>query len=245
VVLPWELQWGIAWQLGPRPFHRRYKPRPDAEAIARRELRRDQCERVRAQAIAELAEPTGREQPELPPDWNGRDCLGDLPRPRDVEFWAREARYREGERYMMPQRIDMVKDRLDLERRREFEARSRRYALITADIILYGRVPNAIGVDAFLDQERRRRGEYASVGYRLGIEGEPWANRLKLRTGVYVEPGRNHGVGPRPHYTFGWDVRLFRVEPFGPAEPWDFRVGSNLDVAHNYFDIGFGVGFWH
>jgi hypothetical protein len=245
VVLPWELQGGFAFQLGPRPFNRRYRPRADPGAIARLELRRERCERLRAQAIAEQASPREGVRAELPPEWDGRSCLGGLPEPHDPEFWAREARFRRGERYMMPQRIAMVRERLDLERRRRLEALPRRYALISADVILYGRVPNAIGVDAFLDQARRRRGEHASVGYRLGIEGEPWTNRMKLRTGLYVEPGRNHDVNPRAHYTFGWDVRLFRVEPFGPDEPWDFRIGSNLDVARDYFDIGVGIGFWH
>ncbi len=243
-MLPWELQAGFAYQLGPRIFHRRYRPPSDAEELARLELRRDQCERERVQSIAEGRAPEGSSA-KLPPDWDGGDCLGALEPPQDSGFWVEESARRAGEARGLEWRIDHMRRQIDLARRREFEALPRRYVLLSTDVIAYGRVPDAIGIDAFIDQERRRRAETASFGFRLGIEAEPWSNRLKLRSGTYVEPGRNVGVDPRPHFTFGWDVRLFRWEAFGPSNPWDFRLGSSMDVARDYFDLGLGLGFWH
>jgi hypothetical protein len=244
VVLPWELQAGFAYQLGPRIFHRRFRPPADAEAIAKLELKRVQCERERAQSILEAGNPPGMD-PELLPGWDGGDCLGQLAAPQDPTFWVEERVRRDGEARGLAWRIAHTRRGLDLARRRELEALPRRYVLLSSDIIVYGRVPNAIGIDAYIDQERRRRAETASFGFRVGIEGEPWTNRLKLRSGMYVEPGRNVGVDPRPHFTFGWDLRLFRLEPFGPASPWDIKLGSNMDVARDYFDIGLGIGLWH
>ncbi len=244
VVLPWELQAGFAYQLGPRIFHRRYRPRADPEALARLELARVQCERERAQSIRESGNPEGAVAA-LPPEWDGGDCLGELSPPRDHDFWVEERARRAGEARGVAWRIDYTRRKLDLARRREVDSLPRRYVLFTSEVIVYGRVPDAIGIDALIDQERRRRAETASFGFRAGIEGEPWSNRLKLRAGTYVEPGRNVGVDPRAHFTAGFDLRLFRWEALGPADPWDFELGSNLDVARDYFDIGLGIGFWH
>lgn len=243
-VLPWELQAGFAYQLGPRVFHRRFRPRADPEELVELELLRERCERERAQSIVEGRGPRGI-YPELPPGWDGEDCLGELGPPRDPAFWAAEAERRAAERERLPRRVEHMRRRLDLARRRELDALPRHYLLLSTEVIVYGRVPEAVGIDAFLDQERRRRAEEASFGFRFGLEGEPWSNRLKLRGGTYVEPGRNAGVGPRPHFTVGWELRLFRWEALGPESPWDFRLGSSLDVARDYLDFGAGIGFWH
>ena len=40
-----------------------------------------------------------------------------------------------------------------------YEALPRRHLLISVDLMLHGPVSNAIGIDAFLDQTRRRRGD--------------------------------------------------------------------------------------
>src|SRR5690606_13856454 len=170
---------------------------------------------------------------------------GPIEPPADAGFWGaeRERRHREGRGVRW--RPDRMRERFDVLRQRAFEDMPRRYVLLAADLILYGRVPGAIGIDAYIDQERRRRAERTSVGFRVGIEGEPWRNRVKLRAGSYVEPGRNSGVRPRTHFTAGFDIRLFRWAPFGPDSPWDFRLGPSLDVARDYLDLGLGLGFWH
>ncbi len=79
----------------------------------------------------------------------------------------------------------------------------------------------------------------------LGVEGEPWPRRLKLRAGAYVEPGRNAGVSARMHFTAGFDVRLFVLEFTGPVNPWDIRVGATMDLARDYSDLGLSLGFWY
>ncbi len=248
VVLPWEIEAGVAYQIGARPLHVRREELDEPDDVARLELLREQCVRARAQSILEAETRTGApsgEVAELPPDWNGRDCLGALAQPSDPDYLHDERARRAIEASDFVDRVERTEDRLELERQQALDALPRRTLLLAFDLVIYGRVENAIGLDAFFDQERRPRGASASVGYRLGVEGEPWPNRMKLRGGSYLEPSRNAGVAHRAHFTFGTDVRLFRWAPFGPADPWDFRVGSNFDVARDYFDIGFGVGFWH
>ena len=145
----------------------------------------------------------------------------------------------------MKQRIEEERDALRARMRAEYEALPRFYWLATADVLVLGPAPNAIGVDAFLDQERRPSGRYPSVAARVGTEVEPWLNRLKLRLGSYLEPARNSGVNPRVHGTAGLDVRLFTWDLFGAMEPFSVRLGGMVDVAVRYFNWGVGIGLWH
>ena len=115
----------------------------------------------------------------------------------------------------------------------------RRYGLVSGEVFVQGAVANAVGIDAFLRQEARARGRRASVGFRLGVEGVPWDDRLQLRAGTYLEPARYAGEAPRMHGTAGFDVRLFRVWRF------DLRAGFTIDGARDYLNWGFGFGVWH
>ncbi|MEO0326375.1 MAG: hypothetical protein AAF447_25735 [Myxococcota bacterium] len=115
----------------------------------------------------------------------------------------------------------------------------RRYGLVSGEIFLQGAVANAVGIDAFLRQESRARGRRTSVGFRLGVEGEPWDDRLQLRAGTYLEPARYAGERPRIHGTAGFDVRLFRLWRF------DLRAGFTIDGARDYLNWGVGIGVWH
>ena len=115
----------------------------------------------------------------------------------------------------------------------------RRYALLSGEVFVQGAVANAVGIDAFLRQEARSRGGDASVGFRLGVEGEPWDDRLRVRAGTYLEPARYAGVRARMHGTAGFDVKLFRVWRF------DLRAGFTIDGARDYLNWGFGFGVWH
>ncbi|TVQ95995.1 MAG: hypothetical protein EA398_16535 [Deltaproteobacteria bacterium] len=115
----------------------------------------------------------------------------------------------------------------------------RRYLLVLLDLGLVeggrrdGTSVRAFAVDSPPESSRRVR-----AFHRFGLEGEPWANRLRLRGGSYWEPGRFEGVSGRLHGTVGADVRLFR---------WlvDWRLSAALDMARQYHNTVVSVGFWN
>ncbi|NOY93508.1 MAG: hypothetical protein GXP55_20175 [Deltaproteobacteria bacterium] len=182
VHLPWEIEAGFAWQLGPKPLNSRYLRYKRAEPRVLRAL----AGQAGAEDAAERAQ-------------------------SEVE---REARVRS-------------------------RSLRRRYLLLSGSLLLIGRTRNGVGLDAFLEQERRPRGRRISFGVRLGAEAEVVPDWLKLRAGFYVEPARQLDVSPRPHVTAGMDLRLFSV--FG----YTLRGTVTIDGAPRYADFGLGLGIWH
>ncbi len=232
VELPWEVQAGFAIQLGPRPLNRRYRPKKDVSRGLRAELEAERCARELEQVKRELAADDIAGSPEL-------SCPRLRRRARDPRWreeqraWYAAARERlEAELETAEAAIDELWDEL-------YEALPRRHLLISVDLMLHGPVSNAIGIDAFLDQTRRRRGDKWSTTFRLGLEGEPWAHRLKLRVGTYVEQARYEGVSARVHGTAGFDLRLFEL--FGQS----WRATFVVDGARDYVSWGVSVGVWH
>jgi len=182
VHLPWEIEAGFAWQLGPKPLNSRYLRYKRAEPRVLRALA--------GQAGAEDAAERAQDEVE-----------------REAQVRSRSLR--------------------------------RRYLLLSGSLLLIGRTRDGVGLDAFLEQERRPRGQSISFGVRLGAEAEVVPDRLKLRAGFYVEPARQRDVSPRPHVTAGVDLRLFTV--FG----YTLRGTVTIDGAPRYADFGLGLGIWH
>lgn len=114
----------------------------------------------------------------------------------------------------------------------------RRYVLIAADVIVYGKTARGHGLDAFLAQTPERSGERVSYGARFGVESEIWPDRVKVRAGTYVEPTRYRGSSYRPHGTTGFDVRLFDIWR------WSVRGTGTVDLAPRYFNWGIAFGLW-
>jgi hypothetical protein len=243
VSRPWEARFGFAYQFGPRPMNRRYELPPDPGPWVRALDREARCERIERQLEWEKARSIA---PRAFVSIEERTmCPRIDARPSDPEFWLEEKIRREEERNTRDARIDREKKRIAHQRWLDYEVLPRRYFLVSADLVVIGGVKRAVGIDGFLDQELRLHGERPSFLPRLGIEGEPWKRRLKLRAGGYVEPGRNVGVAPRVHFTAGFDVRLFALEFMGPVDPWDFRIGATMDVTRDYSDLGVSLGFWY
>lgn len=121
-----------------------------------------------------------------------------------------------------------------------------RYGFVTAELVITGATPNGIGLDGYITQTRRTWGRHATVSPRIGIEGEPWRNRMKLRAGFYREPGRAQYGNARAHFTSGFDFRLFDWDIFGILdEPMGFQITGTGDFAPGYVSFGVGVGVWH
>lgn len=238
VYLPWEFQVGVALQLGKRPLNRKWRPPVDRESELRARLALRGCVRERRQLARELERRGERLAP--------TDACPSLPRrPTDVDFWREEHALRNRELGELEQALEDIREAEEIKRDRAYEQLPRQHWLLSMDAIFVGPSPNAVGIDAFIDQERRRAGQSTTVGVRLGMETEPWLHRLKVRAGSYLEPSRNAGVAPRVHGTVGLDFRLFRWDMFGLVKPFTTRISATSDVAPRYWDFGVGFGFWH
>lgn len=242
-VRPWEVRLGVAYQFGRRPFNMRYQAPPNPTEWIRARERRARCERLVRQLRAEEARG-------IPPirtfSSTERAACPHLPiRPADASFWEEEQLIRAEERANREARVNEERARIKHQRWIDYEMLPRRYLLVSADLVVIGGVSNSVGIDGFLDQELRLHRGTPSFIPRVGVEGEPWRNRLKLRAGFYLEPGRNVGVSPRPHFTAGFDLNVLTLGLGGPVNPYAIRVGGKMDVARDYSELGLTVGFWH
>lgn len=116
----------------------------------------------------------------------------------------------------------------------------RRYLLLAFDAVLVGPArSDSVGMESFLSGDNIKSGRNPVFSLHLGAESEVLNNRLVLRLGSYLEPTRTQTSSSRIHGTMGGDVRLFHLWY------WDLRLGASLDLARDYFNSSFGVGFWH
>lgn len=238
VRLPWELQLGLAWQLGQRPLNRRFvDPHEERDAL-RRQYNEDRKRRIELQLERErFAERLRWTQGTTPPE---RGMLEEE-RPRDPEFWRQE----NARAVNAAHEIEVELAAREQEREREVRGLSRRYLLISTELFAIGPTHNGVGLESFLQQRRQASGEAISIGARAGVEGEPLAGHLKMRAGTYLEPSRFAGVGYRVHGTLGTEIRLFSWDLFGLLDEFTFRFGASADVAERYLNVGFGLGMWH
>lgn len=223
VALPWEFELGASVMFGPRRFN---VPWQDVTAL-RRELRdrqladrsrREHTHRLESAAIADEVE-----------------------RAEEDARWTTEERARQERE---DSEYGSFSWRWRATRRAWLRDQPRRYFLVAFGLVLFGPVGRGQGLDAFMRQVERPSGRDLLASPRLGLEGEPWENRLQLRIGSYIEPSRFDDVSARVHLTGGVELRLFRWDAFKIADPVDIKLTFTMDYSYNYFDWGFGVGFW-
>jgi hypothetical protein len=223
VVMPWEAEVGVAYQLGPRPLNPGWENPHEQEAPLRDRIEGARAARRRGYD-AELA------------------ALATGARPaRRAELDAEEKSLRAIE-----------DDHLAEESERLHRARKARYAnwpreriLLLASVLFTGPSPNAVSIEGFLDKRLETVGRDVSIAPRLGLEGEPLPDRMQLRTGTYVEPSRYPAAAARQHFTFGADVRLFALDFWGLLPDAQWKLGLFVDLAPRYTNWGFGLGNWH
>jgi hypothetical protein len=223
VVMPWEAEIGVAYQLGPRPLNPGWQNPRAEEARLRALIDGDREERRRR-----YEDDLSRLSPE------GRA--------------ARAARYDEEERSLRA----IEDEHMEAERRRLRAARKARYEnwprekiLLLASVLATGASPNATSLEGFLDKQFEKVGGEVSFTPRLGLEAEPIQNRMLLRTGTYIEPSRYEGGSARQHFTFGTDVRLFPLDFWGVLPPAVWKLELFADIAPRYTNWGIGLGNWH
>jgi hypothetical protein len=240
VVLPWEVEFGVALQVGARPLSPSWINPHDHEqevrdAYARRAERRRAHQKERLRAI-----PPGPLRVRL-----RRILLRE----------EREIRRREA------QRMQRDLDRLIDERRSRGKNWPRESLLLTLDLLVTGPVEDAIHLERFLGQGQPlppseclvvASGEEFNFSPRFGVEMEPVKQWVHTRFGGYYEPQRyryepkacNDRVG-RQHFTFGADVRVLSTTWWGLTPEITYKLMGYADLAPRYQSLGASIGVWH
>ena len=228
VTVPWDLDLGLAIQLGPRPLNPRWvDPSVELQRVKRflhwRQLERERRRRFELSRTSSLH--------------------GDVPaaaRALDDEFATESA--------LDDVTLERAERNLDAEIRRRLRELQRFHVLLLSSLVISGTTQDAVGVESFLERTTQRSGATLSYSPRFAVETETVPNWLRLRAGSYHEPTRfpSNRQGGRTHGTLGLDVKLFPFSVFGLVhEGTIWRVSGSLDAARNYFGWGVAIGVWH
>ncbi|WP_437593842.1 hypothetical protein [Sorangium sp. So ce1000] len=238
VVLPWELEVGLAVQVGPRPLNPAWidphvQERELREAIARRQAEREER---RERELGGIDDPDERAR---------RERVFATERARERADDARE--------------LAAGPAVLEAERRARYWNWPREHLLITAELLVTGAVSSGVSLERFLAQNQPgsergssavgTSGAHVSFSPRFGIETEPIPGRLHTRFGSYYEPNRFGRLGSgsigRQHFTFGADVRVLSTTFWGLAPDMAFKLQASMDLAPRYDSVSAGIGVWH
>lgn len=234
VVLPWELEVGLAMQLGPRPLNPAWLDPMEHEAGVRRTFERRKLERAAAReaALSIIADPAAREE-------------------RRRVLAEDEAREMELDEALMG--IELAK--LQKQRRARYWRWPRENLLVTAELLVTGAVPHGVSIERFLGQNQPESagsgsvvgtsGKEVSFSPRFGVETEPILNLVQTRLGSYYEPSRYGAPVGRQHFTFGADLKLFPTRWWGLTPEVMYKLQASLDLAPRYESASFGIGVWH
>jgi hypothetical protein len=223
VTLPWELETGVAVQVGPRPLNPPWLNPHDEERPVRVTIDAERVRRAQEREAA-LARATAAEKASV-----------------TAELDRQEAAIRKIE----DARLDAESERLLAARKARFDNWPRGRILLLGSVLFTGASSNAVALEGFLDQEVESVGRSVTVSPRVGIESEPIPNWVTARLGSYLEPSRFVAVSGRQHFTFGGDLKLFPWDMFGITAGQVWRLTAVLDVAPRYTDWGFSFGAWH
>jgi hypothetical protein len=227
VATPWDLNFGVAIQIGKRPFNPRWLDPNELVERTGRYLRWRARERERKRAVlVKRAEQQG-----------GADAAA---------LAAIDAELRT-EAALDELHAERSEIRVNTYLRKRYLDLSRSYLLIAASMVVTGPAERGVGVEDFLQQYDIASGETVVISPRLGLETELVPNWLKTRGGTYLEPTRFEGAGSssRLHGTLGFEARLFPWTVFGLFEEGtNWRVSGVVDVAARYFGWGVSLGVW-
>ncbi len=223
VTQPWEIEAGVALQLGPRPLNPGWIDPHEQEAPLRAEIEADRAERARVY------------QDEL-----ARAAPADRARLSAEQMDAEKAL-----RGLEDHHLQDESERLKSIRKARYRNWPREKILMLASVLMTGPSDAAVSVEGFLDQRAEAVGTTVAFTPRLGLEGEPIPGQLVLRTGSYLEPSRYEGSHPRQHFTFGADIHLFPLTFWGLLPDADWKLALVVDLAPRYQNLGFGIANWY
>lgn len=223
VVQPWDLNVGLALQIGPRPLNPRWidpEIRDDRAELAIMRRKAERAYRRREDA---------RRTP--PPSAATRDAL-------DAEADTETA--------LDELHVERIKRETREELKAAYARLERSYVLISMSLIVTGQTADSVGVESFLQRVVARSGERLSLSPRLGIETEFVPKWVKARIGTYGEPTRFVTSTNRLHGTFGFDVKLLPWTVFGLFdEGTEWRLSGAVDGAPRYLGWAASIGVWH
>lgn len=229
IVLPWEIEAGVAYQLGPRPLNPRWIDPIDHRAELQRAVGLQRLQRVENQKY-EIA---------MMPDQTPLD------RVKRRERVSQIAREEAATRAQEDAELADADQRLLDERKARYLNWPREHVLILASVLMTGPNTDSVALEGFIDQRRELVGRRVSLGPRFAVESEAVPNLLKTRAGVYLEPSRFSDGKTREHFTVGFDVRLFKWDVFGLFPDKQWRLSAFLDIAERYQNFGASAGVWH
>jgi hypothetical protein len=222
-TLPWEVEMGFAFQLGPRPLNPPWLDPLEMDRAVRRRIEEDRAARARDEA---------RETAETPPAERAA---------KQLEIAARE------------QSLRLIEDdHLAAEDKRLRSIRAAREAnwpreriTLYGELLVTGTSESAVSLEGFATQTMEPVGRSLSISPRSGIESEPVPNWVHARVGWYLEPSRFEEGSARQHFTLGGDVKLFPFSPWGIFGDQVWRLSVSADLAPRYQNYGIGLGAWH
>ncbi len=241
VVWPWELEVGLAVQVGPRPLNPQWINPHDQEAelATLQGIERRRREAARALELAGVADASER-------------------RLRAKEHEEARAREAEDDRRSFAK----TAKQLQKERQARYLNWPREMLLVTAELLVTGDVPRGVGLEGFLGQGATpgnappgsvvgSSGSEVNFSPRFGIETEPIPGLVHTRFGSYYEPRRlklsgsdiTAGVG-RQHFTFGADLRVLTTTFWGLVPEITYTLQASVDIAPRYESFSVGIGNW-
>jgi hypothetical protein len=221
VALPWDFNFGVAVQLGPRPMNPPWRSIPEL---------------IERQTLEHRLRKLDREERELE----------DLKAARTPEEKKSVA-----QTYAREQKADdrsLEQEAVDARERTESRLRmmNRTYVQLSASLLVTGPVPDAVGVESLISQVVNRSGQSTVLSPRFGVEWGALPENLKLRGGTYLEPTRFETSEPRWHATVGLDIKLLRWNVFGLwPDDYMWRLGLGADASRRYYTWGLTVAGWY
>ena len=234
VVLPWEIEAGVAVQIGPRPLNPVWidPEQQENEVKASFRQRVEERERRRRDELGRIVDPVARGARE-------RELLADgaLVLLRDAREEARAL------------------NALKKERRARYWNWPREHLLLTAELLVTGAVDQGVSIQTFLGQNEIHRdptsggagssGASVSFSPRFGVETEPVPDLVHTRFGTYYEPSRFGDRVGRQHFTFGADLKLFHTTYWGLVPEVIYKIQATADMSPRYQSVSLGAGVWH
>jgi hypothetical protein len=228
VNLPWEIDFGLAFQGGPRPLNLHWTDAFEEEEAFRADIVRARQRRM-----------------------DDRKNVLDATPPESVAKRAQElAREEEVLRAQEDKAIAEFGTRLENDRKRRFRELPREYLLLSLGMLIQGPTENGISLESFFTQRVARAGNVVTYSPRAGVETELVPNLFRPRLGTYIEPSRfterPDWKAFRQHVTAGFDLYLFRWGGlFGLIDKeTKWRVTTAIDVTNGYWNYGLSVGVW-
>lgn len=229
VTQPWEIEFGVAYQLGPRPLNPRWIDPHDHELELEQSITDARVRRLE----------------------NQRVVMSQLPASTPLERFERARRLREMTkdevtiREIEDAELKDAKRKLEAEREARYMNWPRERVTLLASVLMTGASTEAVALEGFIDQRRELVGNLVTMTPRFAVEAEAVPNLLKTRAGIYVEPSRFRDGSPREHFTVGFDLRVFQWSVFGLFPDHQWKISSFVDMAERYQNFGFSVGTWH